>query len=306
MRVLLLFVDGVGIGPADPGRNPFFRAHLPTLRSLLGGMPSLDEPSVGGGDAVAFPLDASLGVEGLPQSGTGQTSLLTGVDTVRLFGRHFGPWPPVSLRPLLAEKNLLVRALERGRTAAFANAYPPGYASLRRSRLVAAPPLAAAAAGLLDRHADALARGEAVSSEITNDGWRERLGHRELPEVTPREAGRNLAGIAARHDVTLYAHYATDLAGHRGGMEGAVRALERVDAFLSGILEARGDDLLVMMASDHGNVEDVTAGHTRNPALGMLIGPAAERRREALGSITDVAGAVLEWVDRGEGRPMLP
>lgn len=299
--MLFLFLDGVGIGPADPDRNPFLRSELPALSELFGGsLPTLDAPERTGPEAVGFPLDATLGVEGEPRSGTGQAALLTGRNAPRLYGRHFGPWTPVRLRPLLDEENLLTRARDVGLEIAFANAYPEGYPGSRSSRTVAAPPLAARSAGVLDRHHRALARGEAVASEIVNDGWRMHPGHRSVPEVTPTEAGANLARIAARHELTLYAHYATDHAGHRGGMDGAVAALERVDAFLGGLVAELDPEILLVVASDHGNIEDVDAEHTRNPVLGILAGPDAERRRAGLTRITDLAGAILGWLG-GDG-----
>lgn len=176
----------------------------------------------------------------------------------------------------MEERSLLRRAVDAGLATAFANAYPRGWPGARGSRRVAAPPLAARGAGLLTRHEEALAAGDAVSSEIVNDGWRRRLGHDRLPEIGPERAGANLAAIAARHDLTLYAHYATDTAGHRSEMAPAVRSLERVDAFFGGLLRELAPDTLLFVASDHGNVEDVRTGHTRNPALGMAYGHGAE------------------------------
>lgn len=291
-RTLLLFLDGVGIGEGNPDTNPVFRARLPVLRGLLGGeLPHLAAPVLVGPGARTFPLDARLGVEGTPQSGTGQIALLTGRNAPEIYGRHFGPWPPVKLRPLLETENLLIRTLEGGGRALFANAYPRGYPAGLSSRRVAAPPLAALGAGLLTRHHEALARGKAVASEIVNDGWRRHLGLRDLPRVDARDAGRNLARLTREAELTLFAHYQTDTAGHRGGMEGGVAALERVDAFLGGILDEAPGDLLILVASDHGNVEDVTGGHTLNPALGMAVGEGAALAR--LERLTDVAPAIL-------------
>jgi 2,3-bisphosphoglycerate-independent phosphoglycerate mutase len=292
-RTLLLFLDGVGVGDADPETNPFFWARLPVIRGLFGGeLPHLDAPGLLGPGARAFPLDALLGVDGTPQSGTGQIALLTGRNAPEIYGRHFGPWPPVRLRPLLEAENVLTRTLEGGMRALFANAYPQGYPGGLSSRRVAAPPLAALGAGLLNRHHEALARGEAVASEIVNDGWIRHLGLEDLPRVEPRSAGHNLARLTREADLTLFAHYHTDTAGHRGGMEGGVAALERVDAFLGGLLDEAPGDLLIVVASDHGNVEDVTRGHTLNPALGMVVGDGFD----ALGRLTrltDVAPAIL-------------
>lgn len=304
-RVLLLFLDGVGIGTTDPDINPFFRADLPNLVELCGGrLPSLDEPATLGPEGRAFPLDATLGVEGTPQSGTGQAALLTGESAAELYGRHFGPWTPVRLRPLVEERSMLRRAVQAGRSAAFANAYPKGWPGARGGRRIAGPPLAARGAGLLTRHEQELGRGEAVSSEIVNDGWKKHLGHEWLPEVTPERAGEHLGCIANTHDLTLYAHYATDTAGHRGAMRGAVAALERVDSFLAGVRRSIADDVLLLLASDHGNIEDVGVGHTRNPVLGIAAGPGAD---EAAG-LTDVR-SVCDFVTsrigvkKGTARP---
>jgi 2,3-bisphosphoglycerate-independent phosphoglycerate mutase len=294
-RTVLLFLDGVGIGPSDRAVNPFLRARLPTLSALLGGVPTLERPRWSGERAACVPLDATLGVEGLPQSGTGQTTLLTGVNAAQRFGRHFGPWTPVALRPLVEQESVLRRGIDQGRAVAFANAYPKGWPGERRR--LAAPPLAAAAAGLLDRHEEHLARGDAVASEILNTGWRDHLGFEELPEITAGDAGRALARVASAHQLTVYAHYATDIAGHRGGMDGAIRALERVDGFLEGYLSAAPADATMLIASDHGNIEDVTEGHTRNPALGVVIGEGAAARAGELASILDVAAALFRWMD---------
>ena len=291
--VVLVFLDGVGIGPPDPAVNPFVRARLPMLSGLLGGIPTLDRPRLGGARAQGFPLDANLDVDGVPQSGTGQTTLLTGVNATQRFGRHFGPWIPVALRPLVEEQSVLRRGLDAGLAVAFANAYPRDWPGGRRR--LAAPPLAARAAGLLDRHEELLSRGEAVASEILNTGWRVHLGHEHLPEISAAQAGRTLAGIAGVHRLIFYAHYATDIAGHRDGMHEAVATLERVDAFLGGYLESAAADATLLIASDHGNIEDVTVGHTRNPALGVLIGAHAAQRAGELGSIADVADALLRW-----------
>jgi hypothetical protein len=294
-RAVLLFLDGVGIGSSDPDVNPFARARMPTLAALLGGIPTLERPRWTGANAASVPLDANLGVEGTPQSGTGQTTLLTGINAAQRFGRHFGPWTPVALRPLVEEESILRKGVDQRRSVAFANAYPKEWPGERRR--LAAPPLAARAAGLLDRHEEHLARGEAVASEILNTGWRDHLGFEDLPEITAADAGRALARIVAAHDLTVYAHYATDIAGHRGGMDGAVRALERVDAFLGGYVDAAPADATTLVASDHGNIEDVTAGHTRNPALGVVIGAEAEARAAELASIMDAAAVLFRWMD---------
>ena len=61
---------------------------------------------------------------------------------------------------------------------------------------------------------------------------------------------------------------------------GLPAALQRVDAFLKGLLEQMASDTLLLVTSDHGNIEDVRSGHTRNPALGIASGPGEEHAPE--------------------------
>jgi 2,3-bisphosphoglycerate-independent phosphoglycerate mutase len=294
-RALLVFLDGVGIGAGDAAFNPFALAHLPRLEALLGGRRPLAEDLDADGCILAaratlVAADATLGMEGLPQSGTGQTSLLTGRNAAALYGRHFGPWVPTPVRPMLAGRNLLSRAVASGATAAFANAYPLAGADPRIFRRPAAPMLAAQAAGALTRGAAELAEGHAVASSITNERWRERLGD-EMSQVTPEEAARTLARIASGAKMTLFAHYDTDYMGHRGAMPAAVAALEKVDAFLGALVDALPADTLLVVSSDHGNLEDVRAGHTTNPVPLLAVGP-GHRAFAAARSILHVADGI--------------
>jgi hypothetical protein len=298
-RAILVFLDGVGIGPADRAVNPFAAATLPNIRGMLGGrLPVTEDLDARGrivsAGAVLAAADATLGMEGVPQSGTGQTTLLTGRNAARVYGRHFGPWVPTALREMLAAENLLRRARDAGRTVAFANAYPIALidADPRIFRRPAAPPLAAISAGALTRDVEQLVTGDAVASSITNDRWRQRTA--EVPPVSAEQAGRNLAAIAAGAEVTLYAHYDTDHEGHRGGMDGSVAALERVDAFLGALAGALGPETLLVISSDHGNVEDVREGHTLNPVPVLAIGPGREALARRIRTIADVAPAILD------------
>jgi 2,3-bisphosphoglycerate-independent phosphoglycerate mutase len=115
-----------------------------------------------------------------------------------------------------------------------------------------------------------------------------------------------LARIAREADLTLFAHYDTDLAGHRQDLAEAVAALERLDAFLGGLLGALGGDTLLVVASDHGNIEDVTTGHTRNPVPVVAAGPGGRGRGRRVASIADVAPALLSTLgstDVSHARP---
>src|SRR3990170_3141448 len=122
MSLLLVFLDGVGLGEADPAHNPWVAAHTQTLRSLLG-RPLAGAERVDLNGTLLIPTDATLGVAGLPQSATGQTALLTGLNAPALVGRHVTAYPTTPLRPLLPEHPLSPRRSPAGRGVALATAY---------------------------------------------------------------------------------------------------------------------------------------------------------------------------------------
>ena len=87
-HILFLFLDGVGLGLDDPATNPFVTASIPTITGLIGGRKLLAGlPRLEGERATFIPTDAGLGVEGLPQSATGQAAIVTGRNIPQEIGR---------------------------------------------------------------------------------------------------------------------------------------------------------------------------------------------------------------------------
>jgi phosphopentomutase len=83
----------------------------------------------------------------------------------------------------------------------------------------------------------------------------------------------------------MFEFFETDEAGHARSMERALDALDRLDALLRGIVRGlpRGGSLVV--ASDHGNLEDLSIrNHTRAAVPVLGFGPAAA----AVGGIRDL------------------
>lgn len=303
MRLLFLFLDGVGLGEDDPQRNPFARAHLPALQTLLGGERLVRRAApLESRRASLLALDACLGVAGLPQSATGQAVLLTGQNVPGLLGYHYGPKPNPPVAEFLSNGNLFSRLIQAGRRTAYLNAFPPGYFDGIRSgrRLYAAIAHAAVSAGLALRTQDDLRLGRALSADFTGQGWRERLGLLDTPVLAPDEAGRRLAALAAGGDFSLFEYWLSDYAGHSQDMHAACRLLESFDQVLAGLLAEWDDDAgLILFTSDHGNLEDLsTRRHTRNPVPALVIGAPELRRRftAALHDLTSVAPTIVDFL----------
>jgi hypothetical protein len=286
MKILMLFLDGVGIGTEDPSVNPFFRANLPSFRSLFDDvMPSLKMQFHLNGRAAFLPLDPTLGVDGLPQSGTGQTALFTGVNAPQLIGKHFGPYPYSTLRPILREKNLFRQLTEAGKSVYFANAYPQrffDYFSDKHTRLTVTT-LSCSYCNMPLHRVEELRAGKAISADITNAAW-PRMGYPDIAPIQPAEAGRRLARLSAEYDFVLFEYWRTDKAGHSEKMEEAVEVLEQLDGMLSGVLHhLAANDTLLLITSDHGNIEDMSSKvHTRNPVPVFLFGHRHQEVAEAL------------------------
>lgn len=248
LKILFVFVDGLGLGSADPAVNPLAeRSRFPALEEIL---------------SRSVPLDAALGVPGLPQSATGQAALLTGLNAPKLMGRHIEGFPPPRLKALVQEHNIFSKLLAAGKTCTFANAYwidDAAHIPPRRVSVTTAATLAAF--GHVRGKADLLA-GRAVSHDLTRERIRHDRGY-DGPLITPEEAAEHLIGIASNYDFTLFEFFETDRAGHSGDRQKAVLCLEKLDRLFRVLLWFNG---LLIVTSDHGNIEDLSVRtHTMNP-----------------------------------------
>jgi hypothetical protein len=300
VNLLFLFLDGVGLGGDDPQINPFAAAAMPNLQSILQGERLLARTAPFDGPRVSLrALDACLGVAGPPQSATGQATLLTGINVPAALGYHYGPKPNPAVAEFVTNGNLFNRLHQAGRKTAFLNAYPPRYFQGIESgrRIYSAIPLAAVSAGLTLRSPDDLIAGQALSADFTAQGWREQLGFPGIPLLSPAQAGQQMAQLAAQTHFSFFEYWLSDYAGHKQDLAQAVHLLETFDAMLGGLLASWDDTTgLVLITSDHGNLEDLTTRHhTLNAVPAIVIG-APELRLpfvEHLRNLSDVAPAIL-------------
>jgi hypothetical protein len=306
-RVIFLFLDGVGLGSDDPVVNPLAAGDSPTLsRLLMGRKPVLSSGRLSTPHAELIPTDAHMGVPGRPQSATGQAALLTGVNASRRLGEHYGPRPDQRVRDILDQGSVFSRLRAAGCSTCFINAYPQRYfdALQRGKRLLSAVPYAVVHGGQSLLTYDDLAAGQALSADFTGEGWRSELGYPEAPVYTPQGAGALLWRVADSHHFTFFEHWLTDVLGHEQALEKAVANFQVFDGFLAGLLAAADlQRTLIIIASDHGNVEDCSHGkHTENPALTLVIGCLKEAFAVGLTALTDFAPRIVDFLALSDDR----
>ena len=296
MHILVLFLDGIGLGEDDPKINPFAAADTPTMRSLANGKRWLAETGMQRNEgAILIPTDPRLGVPGRPQSGTGQASLLTGLNVPEIIGRHYGPKPEAKTRTIIAEHSYFKFLTESGMSAHLLTAYPPRLLLdfARGKTLRSSIQQAAFESGVPHFTTEDIVAGKALTAEWTTDSWQSHLNIEDLPTYSPWEAGQLLARLSRKYDFAFHSHWLTDRIGHRGNLERGVNALERFDEVLAGVLEEWDhDEGLVVIISDHGNMEDLsTRRHTLNDVPTVVIGKRADAFAAGFRRLTDFVPA---------------
>src|SRR5215813_997108 len=142
MSVLLFFIDGLGIGTRGP-QNP-----LDALEEAEPLAVFQEEAHPVIFDGVIIPTDPCMGVEGRPQSASGQTTILTGVNAPARLGYHKQGFPNRALLEIIKEHSIFLQLSQLGiDPITFANAYTPRF-FVERPRWVSATTAAVEAAGL--------------------------------------------------------------------------------------------------------------------------------------------------------------
>lgn len=297
MSVLLIFVDGLGIGTRGP-HNPL--DHLGDEASPLAVFQ--DEEAQPLFDGTLVRTDARLGVEGRPQSASGQTTILTGVNAPARLGYHKQGFPNEEMRAIIREHSIFLQ-LERLGVGpnVFANTYTQRFFD-ERPRWVSATTVAVEAASLPFRTIEDLRAGRAVFHDFTNRLLIER--GEEASTRTPEEAARILARVAGEHRFTLYEYFITDRMGHDQNLDGALETLRGLARFVRAVLKSV--DLArttVLLTSDHGNVEDLSArNHTLNHVPTLAWGPGRERVARRVRTLADITPTIIEILTAGENR----
>lgn len=321
--MVFFFLDGVGIGDASES-NPFFAAGTTFLPFYKGnnGLPD--------GTPVK-PIDPLLGVDGIPQSATGQTSLYTGENVPALLTEHKGSYPNRPMRKLIKEKNILLRLRKKDLNAVFINAYPyhthlftnesvsiledgsfqfsDEYPRLFKRRLsvttcmmIANRLIPFGERDIMEENtiyqdysnSSLILQVEAAKKAGEFPGDVEEVA---LPRFTPEKAAEILYNVSRKHDFVLYEYFQTDIYAHRSTFDERVRLIRDLDRLMGrlvSLMNKEEDTLLV--TSDHGNIEaGGTRAHTRNPVPLVVWGKGERELRTGIDSLVDVTPAVLKF-----------
>ena len=283
MKVLFLFIDGVGLRAAATD-NPVNPEVCPALCRLIA--------------KHGKPIDARLGIDGPPQSATGQATMFTGVNCAAAMGKHCEGFPGPNLRKIIETDNLFKQLRSKGKEVCFSDAYLVDSAEeLASRRFKSVTTVMALTAPETVRTVDDLQRGQAVMQDLTRETIQDRWP--DIAVIPPQRAAEHLAAIVRQFDFTLFEFFQSDVAGHSMDYARACAALRTYDRFLASIVrftEAMG--VTLVLTSDHGNIENISErGHTLNPVPFVAFGPKEEFLRERVSSLVDVTPAILSAFD---------
>jgi hypothetical protein len=307
-RLIFMFLDGVGVGEATD-RNPIYVAKAKYLPFYTGAMALPDGTPVKS-------IDPLLGVEGMPQSGSGQTSLYTGVNIPALIGEHKSSYPTRAMRVVIKEKNILSLLKRKGLDAVFLNAYPvyshlftgghieikptgechfsDQFPSLFKRRISTTTCMIVCSDQKPFSEKDIRAE-RAVFQEYSNR-WLIDKGL-DVPEFSPEKAAEIIYNASRSRDFLLYEYFQTDLYAHRHSFKEQVELVKNLDRLMSklfSLLDPETDTLL--LTSDHGNLEDnTTKTHTLNPVPLITWGPNSKELRNKIQNLTDVTPTIVSF-----------
>lgn len=293
VSLLLFFIDGLGIGTRGP-HNPFDGLNDAAPLAIF----QDETPDIPFGGRLA-PTDARLGVDGRPQSASGQTTILTGINAAAAIGHHKQGFPNQTLLDIIREHSIFLQLKRAGvDDITFANTYTQKFFE-SRPRWISATTAAVEAAGLQFNRVSDLRAGRAVYQDFTNAMLIERGEAVDLR--TPEEAGEVLANIVTANKFTLYEYFITDKVGHAQDYKAASRVLRSLAGFIRCMLAKLDlNATTVVLTSDHGNIEDLSLrNHTLNPVPTIVWGEHREHLAARILSLTDITPGIIDVLTKG-------
>lgn len=221
-------------------------------------------------------IDATLGVDGLPQSATGQTSLFTGENIPAMLNGHKGSYPDRTMRRIIKEKNLLSRLRNKKLNARYINVYPfyaqlftqpyvdihedgsfhfsEEFPSLFKKRISVTTCMSIANRLTPFDETDIMGENalyqdysnlslihsleEAQKSGKLNGLLKEAAlpGLPPLPLFSPEKAAEILFKASQKYDFLLYEYFQTDVFGHRNTFAERIQLVQHLDRLLGRLI----------------------------------------------------------------------
>jgi len=286
--VILFFIDGLGLGKNDEF-NPLAQIEdCEPLNNLA------DEKKEIFKNGILVPTDPRLGIEGRPQSASGQTTILTGKNAPQILGFHKQGFPNAILREVIAENSLFLQLKKRGiERAVFANAYTPQFFQ-ETPRWKSATTVAVEAAGMQFHRLSDLNGKQALFHDFTNESLIKRGV--DVPLFSVTEAAEILANLTRTNEFVLYEHFITDKIGHDQDFEKAKTHLPMLARLIRETLDKIDlENTTFIMTSDHGNIENLSVrNHTLNDVPTIIWGRKKEETASRIKDLSDITPAILE------------
>lgn len=288
VSVLLFFIDGLGIGTRGPF-NPL--DNLPNAAPLAVFQNETPEPFL---DGIVVATDPRLGVAGRPQSASGQTTILTGVNAPAAVGYHKQGFPNKALLEIIGEHSIFRQLSQVGvQPITFANAYTSRFFA-ERPRWISATTAAVEAAGLPFNTIADVNRGAAVFMDYTNRLLIER--GEDVSERSEEEAATVLSHVVRENRFTLYEYFITDKVGHAQDMAAAKSILTSLALFIRDLLMKLDlERTAVILTSDHGNIEDLSLrNHTLHDVPTIVWGIRREHVAARIKTLADITPTIVD------------
>ncbi|SDC11387.1 MULTISPECIES: alkaline phosphatase family protein [unclassified Candidatus Frackibacter] len=295
-KVIMVFIDGFGLGENSSTTNPLVTAETPGFNYMLGGNDLIAD--IGRCDsklASLIPTDASLGVEGLPQSATGQTAILTGVNASQKLERHISGFPTPTLKEIIKEESVFKKISNLGLKPHFINTYTREYFQKQvESKRYAATTLAVMAGGIEFNYVDKeLLAGKSIYHDLKQEVLIERGFN--LPLITSHDSAIRLYNVIDKYDFILFEYFLSDVVGHKQDLKEAIKVVEDLDEFIFTLIKRINlEEVLLVITSDHGNIEDLSVRtHTKNLVPTILVGAYKDQIKDRITSLTDLTPAII-------------
>lgn len=254
MKTFFLFIDGLGIGELS-NNNPFSFCKDSLLYQMI-----YEQDDV----YHCKPIDARLGIEGLPQSGTGHVTILTGKNASENIGKHHGPFPHTTQRPWLLDNSIGTYCNQHDLKWDVLNAYPPPYFKALEDRKIRLSSFAYMQTGLGKKmySAEDLSNGMGFPSLLSFKQLQ--IFGVNLPSYSIEESVSILVDKFKDLDLVIIEYFILDHLGHDKNITKSIQYIEEISDFLTELKKYK-NELSVIITSDHGNVEDCSVKtHTLN------------------------------------------